>query len=56
MFFLYLYEGGGGGGGLNFVHRNFRFIEFDFAARILIQLIIPKLFQFKHKISTLVVA
>ena len=27
-------------------------IEFDFVARILIQLMIPKLFQFKHEIST----
>ena len=33
------------------MYRDFRSIEFDFA-KILIQLIIPKFFQFKHEIST----
>ena len=41
----------------NFVYRDLRPIEFDFAARILIQLITLKLFfKFKHEISTLVFA
>ena len=32
----------------------FRLIEYSFAARLLIQLINPKLFEFKHEISILV--